>query len=59
MHDHSLELTFHSFDTEVDALDVLQKTNDSLQTKQTERNHKIQLKTKQLQQYQVSVSLGS
>lgn len=49
----------HFYDTEVDALDVLEKTNDTLQTKQTERNHKIQLKTKQLQQYQVSVSLDS
>ncbi|XP_015747568.1 PREDICTED: beclin 1-associated autophagy-related key regulator-like [Acropora digitifera] len=42
--------------SEVDALDVLEKTNDSLQTKQTERNHKIQLKTKQLQQYQAVAS---
>lgn len=42
--------------SEVDALDVLEKTNDSLQTKQTEHNHKIQLKTKQLQQYQAVAS---
>ena len=41
------------WNAETDALIGLQNSNDLLKSKQTEHCNKLQLKTKQLQQYQV------